>query len=149
MKPVRLTSETERDIAGYFWKGPRRIVYLKDFKGDENFHVVAADLGGGTPVDLTPFDKVRAMIVDEPLAFLLIKTHLSGTLAAALFVMPGGFLDGHFIVGYPALPWLAIMCVGWVLGRKLLAWPAADRSRIAARIRFSRRYRPKARRWTG
>ena len=64
-EPVRLTSETERDVAGYFWKGPRRIVYLKDFKGDENFHLVAADLGGGAPVDLTPFDKVRAMIVDD------------------------------------------------------------------------------------
>jgi len=64
-EPVRLTSETERDIAGYFWKGPRRIVYLKDFKGDENFHLVAADLAGGAPVDLTPFDKVRAMIIDD------------------------------------------------------------------------------------
>jgi dipeptidyl aminopeptidase/acylaminoacyl peptidase len=63
--PVRLTSETERDVAVYFWKGPRRIVYLKDFKGDENFHVVAADLGGGAPVDLTPFDKVRALIIDD------------------------------------------------------------------------------------
>jgi len=64
-EPVRLTSETERDIAGYFWKGSRRIVYLKDFKGDENFHLVAADLAGGAPVDLTPFDKVRAMIIDD------------------------------------------------------------------------------------
>jgi dipeptidyl aminopeptidase/acylaminoacyl peptidase len=64
-EPVRLTSETERDVAVYFWKGPRRIVYLKDFKGDENFHVVAADLGGGAPVDLTPFDKVRALIIDD------------------------------------------------------------------------------------
>lgn len=63
--PVRLTGETERDVAGYFWKGPRRIVYLKDFKGDENFHLVAADVTGGEPVDLTPFDKVRAMIVDD------------------------------------------------------------------------------------
>jgi uncharacterized membrane protein len=72
-------------------------------------------------------------MLDEPLALLLMKAHLSGTLPAALFVMPGGFLDGHFIVGYPALPWLAIMCVGWVLGRRLLAWPIADRSRIAAR----------------
>jgi dipeptidyl aminopeptidase/acylaminoacyl peptidase len=63
--PVRLTSETERDVAGYFWKGPRRIVYLKDFKGDENFHLVAADVAGGAPVDLTPFDKVRALIVDD------------------------------------------------------------------------------------
>ena len=32
---VRVTSETERDVAGYFWKGSGRIVYLKDFKGDE------------------------------------------------------------------------------------------------------------------
>ena len=64
-EPVRLTSETERDVAGYFWKGSRRIVYLKDFKGDENFHLVAVDLTGGAPVDLTPFDKVRAMIIDD------------------------------------------------------------------------------------
>jgi uncharacterized membrane protein len=73
-------------------------------------------------------------VLDEPLAFLLMKTNLSGTLAAALFVMPGLFLDEHFIVGYPALPWLAIMCIGWLLGRRLLAWPVADRSRIAARV---------------
>ena len=62
---VRVTSETERDVAGYFWKGSRRIVYLKDFKGDENFHLVAVDADGRNLVDLTPFDKVRAMIVDD------------------------------------------------------------------------------------
>ncbi len=61
---VRVTSETERDVAGYFWKGAR-IVYLKDFKGDENFHLVSVDADGGSPVDLTPFDKVRALIVDD------------------------------------------------------------------------------------
>jgi dipeptidyl aminopeptidase/acylaminoacyl peptidase len=62
---VRVTSETERDVAGYFWKGSHRIVYLKDFKGDENFHLVAVDADGKNLVDLTPFDKVRAMIVDD------------------------------------------------------------------------------------
>jgi len=62
---VRVTSETERDVAGYFWKGSRRIVYLKDFKGDENFHLVAVDADGKNLVDLTPFDKVRAMIIDD------------------------------------------------------------------------------------
>jgi dipeptidyl aminopeptidase/acylaminoacyl peptidase len=62
---VRVTNETERDVAGYFWKGSRRIVYLKDFKGDENFHLVAVDADGKNLVDLTPFDKVRAMIVDD------------------------------------------------------------------------------------
>ncbi|MGH6878863.1 MAG: TolB family protein [Rhizomicrobium sp.] len=62
---VRITGETERDVAGYFWKGSRRLVYLKDFKGDENFHVVSVDSDGANLVDLTPFDKVRAGIVDD------------------------------------------------------------------------------------
>jgi dipeptidyl aminopeptidase/acylaminoacyl peptidase len=62
---VRVTGETERDVAGYFWKGSNRIVYLKDFKGDENFHVVAVDTDGKNLIDLTPFEKVRAGIVDD------------------------------------------------------------------------------------
>jgi dipeptidyl aminopeptidase/acylaminoacyl peptidase len=62
---IRLTSETERDVAGYFWKGSHRIVYSKDFKGDENYHVVAVDIDGKNLVDLTPFDKVRAEIIDD------------------------------------------------------------------------------------
>jgi dipeptidyl aminopeptidase/acylaminoacyl peptidase len=62
---VRITSETERDVAGYFWKGSNRIVYAKDFKGDENFHVVAVDADGKNLVDLTPFEKVRAEIIDD------------------------------------------------------------------------------------
>ncbi len=62
---VRITSETERDVAGYFWKGSRRIVFLKDFKGDENFHLVSVNSDGQNLVDLTPFDKVRAMVVDD------------------------------------------------------------------------------------
>jgi dipeptidyl aminopeptidase/acylaminoacyl peptidase len=62
---VRVTSETERDVAGYFWKGSGRIVYLKDFKGDENFHLVAVDADGANLVDLTPFEKVRTMIIDD------------------------------------------------------------------------------------
>jgi dipeptidyl aminopeptidase/acylaminoacyl peptidase len=62
---LRVTSETERDVAGYFWKGSGRIVYLKDFKGDENYHVVSVDADGGNLVDLTPFDKVRADIIDD------------------------------------------------------------------------------------
>ena len=40
----RLTAETERDIAGFFWKGTSHILYVKDFGGDENFHVVAVDI---------------------------------------------------------------------------------------------------------
>lgn len=60
----RITAETERDIPVYFWKGPGHIVYLKDFKGDENFHLVVVDRDGKGLKDLTPFDKVRTQVVD-------------------------------------------------------------------------------------
>ena len=60
---VRVTSETARDIAGYAWKGSR-IIYAKDFGGDENFHIVSVDLKGGDLKDLTPGEKVKANLVD-------------------------------------------------------------------------------------
>jgi len=60
----RVTSETARDISGYFWKGDR-ILYVKDFGGDENFHVVSVDLEGKDLKDLTPGEKLRAEIVDD------------------------------------------------------------------------------------
>jgi dipeptidyl aminopeptidase/acylaminoacyl peptidase len=60
---TRVTAETARDISGYFWKGDR-ILYVKDFGGDENFHVVSVDLAGKDLKDLTPGDKLRAEMVD-------------------------------------------------------------------------------------
>ncbi len=60
----RVTSEKARDISAYFWKGDR-ILYVKDFGGDENFHVVSVDLEGRDLKDLTPGDKVRAEVVDD------------------------------------------------------------------------------------
>lgn len=64
-EPRRLTSETARDISIYYWKGPDRILYVKDFGGDENFHVVSVDVKTGQVQDLTPGEKVRAEIVDD------------------------------------------------------------------------------------
>ncbi|HTP64798.1 MAG TPA: S9 family peptidase [Geobacteraceae bacterium] len=64
-KARRLTSETARDIAGYFWKGDSHILYVKDFGGDENYHVVSVDIRNGQTKDLTPLPKVRASIVDD------------------------------------------------------------------------------------
>ncbi|MGF6773541.1 dipeptidyl aminopeptidase/acylaminoacyl peptidase [Paraburkholderia sp. GAS199] len=60
-----LTSETERDVPGHAWKGNDRILFVKDFGGDENFHVLSVPIDGGEPFDLTPFDGVRASIVDD------------------------------------------------------------------------------------
>ena len=64
-KAKRLTSETARDIAGYFWKGDGHILYVKDFGGDENFHVVSVDVKSGEVKDLTPLPKIQASIVDD------------------------------------------------------------------------------------
>jgi dipeptidyl aminopeptidase/acylaminoacyl peptidase len=64
-KARRLTAETERDIAGFFWKGNGHILYVKDFGGDENYHVVSVDVLSGKVKDLTPLPKIRASIVDD------------------------------------------------------------------------------------
>ena len=60
----QLTRESARDIAGYRFKGNGVILYEKDFGGDENFHVVAVDAASGDVRDLTPFEGVRASVVD-------------------------------------------------------------------------------------
>ena len=61
---VRLTSETDRDIAGYFWKNPTRIVFLKDTGGDENYRLYGVDVDGSNLKCFTDFPKVRTMIFD-------------------------------------------------------------------------------------
>src|SRR5687768_7136544 len=62
---TRVTSAKERDISGYAWKGDNRIVYVQDTGGDENYRLYAVGIDGSNPRDLTPFDKVRAQIIDR------------------------------------------------------------------------------------
>ena len=64
-EPRPLTSDTERDVPGHAWKGNDHILFVKDFGGDENFHVLSVPIDGGEPRDLTPFDGVKADIVDD------------------------------------------------------------------------------------
>jgi len=61
----RITSDKQRDIREYFWKGNHFVVYAQDNKGDENFHLFRIDLKSGELKDLTPFPKVRAEVVDD------------------------------------------------------------------------------------
>lgn len=63
--PKKITNETARDIQGYDWKGSNIIIYQKDFGGDENFHILAANTQTGEVKDLTPFDGVRAKLEDD------------------------------------------------------------------------------------
>jgi uncharacterized membrane protein len=50
----------------------------------------------------------------------LLMTGLSPSVPVALLVSGGFFAQGRFIIGYPLLPWLGMMCLGWVFGRRLL-----------------------------
>lgn len=62
---VRITSEKERDIAGYLWKGNNRILFLKDTGGDENYHLYGVNADGSDLKGLTVFDKVRTEFIDD------------------------------------------------------------------------------------
>jgi dipeptidyl aminopeptidase/acylaminoacyl peptidase len=62
---TRVTSAKARDISGYAWKGDNRIVYIQDTGGDENYRLYAVSIDGSNPKDLTPFEKVRAQIIDR------------------------------------------------------------------------------------
>ncbi len=64
-KATRLTSETDRDIAGYYWANPKRILYLKDNAGDENYAVYGVDKNGKNLKCLTCFEGVRTQIIDD------------------------------------------------------------------------------------
>jgi dipeptidyl aminopeptidase/acylaminoacyl peptidase len=60
----RLTSVSERDIAGFRWAGDDTLLFSRDSGGDENFHLYRIGLDGGEARDLTPFPGVQAEICD-------------------------------------------------------------------------------------
>jgi len=64
-KAERLTSETDRDIAGYFWANDNRILFLKDNGGDENYALFGVDIDGKNQKCLTCFENVRTQIIDD------------------------------------------------------------------------------------
>ncbi|MEI6080360.1 MAG: S9 family peptidase, partial [bacterium] len=64
-KPKRLTSVTDRDISGYFWKGDSEILYSRDFGGDENFQIFSINVNTKKTKALTPFKGVRSGVLDD------------------------------------------------------------------------------------
>ena len=61
---VAMTSMTDRDISWMAWKNNDMIVFMKDFGGDENFHLFSLNLKNKEVKELTPFPKVRVQPVD-------------------------------------------------------------------------------------
>ncbi len=64
-KVTRLTNAEKRDITKYLWANNKRIVYVQDTGGDENYRAYAVNIDGSNPKDLTPFEKVQTWLIDE------------------------------------------------------------------------------------
>jgi len=61
----RLTEETDRDIAGYFWPNNNQILYIKDDGGNENYKLYGVNIDGSNLVCFTDFEDVRTQIIDD------------------------------------------------------------------------------------
>ena len=61
----RLTNQTDRDIAGFFWKENDTLLFIRDFGGDENFHIFRVSVDGTGEKDLTAFKETRAGVIDD------------------------------------------------------------------------------------
>jgi len=62
---VQITNETERDLAGFFWAGNDRILFLKDDGGDENFALFGVNIDGSNLIPLTKEANVRTQMIDD------------------------------------------------------------------------------------
>lgn len=63
-KVIRAIEEKDELIKGYGWANDTRLLYVMDNGGNENFHIFAADLDGKNTKELTPFDGVKANILN-------------------------------------------------------------------------------------
>ncbi len=61
----RLTSEEDRGIAGYIWINNETLLFLKDFNGDENYHLYGVTVTGEELGDFTPFEGVKVEIINR------------------------------------------------------------------------------------
>ena len=65
---TKLTEDKKRGIRAFFWTyKPKQLIYLQDADGDENFHLYSVNINSNIVRDLTPFQGVKAQVVDlEP-----------------------------------------------------------------------------------
>src|SRR4028118_104593 len=60
-----LTADKKRGIQLYFWTfDGNQLIYLQDADGDENFHFYSVNIKSNIVRDLTPFQGVKAELVD-------------------------------------------------------------------------------------
>lgn len=63
-KVQRAIEEKDELIKGYGWINNERLFYAMDKGGDENYHIYATNIDGSNTKDLTPFEGVKANILN-------------------------------------------------------------------------------------
>lgn len=61
----QITFETERDIAGYMWANNKRLLFMKDDGGDENFQLYGVNLDGSDMLAYTKMKGVCTRLLDD------------------------------------------------------------------------------------
>lgn len=62
---LRLTSETERSVAGYMWADNERLLFMKDTAGNENYQLYGVRRDGTDLRAYTAFEGVRTSLIDD------------------------------------------------------------------------------------
>lgn len=62
-KVTRAIAEKDELIRGYEWANEKRLIYIMDNGGNENYHLFAANIDGSNNLDLTPYKGVQASIL--------------------------------------------------------------------------------------
>lgn len=62
---VRITSETERSVAGYMWADNERLLFMKDTAGNENYQLYGVKRNGTDLRAYTAFPGVRTSLIDD------------------------------------------------------------------------------------
>ncbi|MDP8965881.1 MAG: S9 family peptidase [Cyanobacteriota bacterium] len=61
----KLTDDQKRGIRMYFWTyNAEQLIYQQDSDGDENFHLYSVNIQSDIVRDLTPFQGVKAQVID-------------------------------------------------------------------------------------
>ncbi len=60
----RITSQEDRDIAGYFWANNNDVVFMRDEGGNEDWFLVKSNVESGEEMNLTKKEGVRTQIID-------------------------------------------------------------------------------------
>jgi dipeptidyl aminopeptidase/acylaminoacyl peptidase len=63
--PVRITSDTAKDIRNYSWANNEHIVYLQDKNGNENFKLFVCGKFGQEARCITDFEGVRTELIED------------------------------------------------------------------------------------